>query len=119
MLRKGVAPNTVMSAGVKQNALTMQPQQQPQYVQTMHQPVVMAQPAMVAPVRHPPSAILAYVLWFFLGLFGIHHLYMGRGVGVWLLSLITLQGLGLWWLIDLFLIPSSCAKVRGGMVVMR
>ena len=119
MLRKGVAPNTVMSAGAKQNALTMQPQQQPQYVQTMHQPVVMAQPAMVAPVRHPPSAILAYVLWFFLGLFGIHHLYMGRGVGVWLLSLITLQGLGLWWLIDRFLIPSSCAKVRGGMVVMR
>ena len=110
-----VASNTVMSARAKQNALTMQPQQQPQYVQTMH----LAQPAMVAPVRHPPSAILAYVLWFFLGLFGIHHLYMGRGVGVWLLSLITLQGLGLWWLIDLFLIPSSCAKVRGGMVVMR
>ena len=44
---------------------------------------------------------------------------MGRGVGVWLLSLITFQGLGLWWLIDLFLIPSSCSKVRGGMVVMR
>ncbi len=114
-----VASNTVMSARAKQNALTMQPQQQPQYVQAVHQPVVMAQPAMVAPVRHPPSAILAYVLWFFLGLFGIHHLYMGRGVGVWLLSLITLQGLGLWWLIDLFLIPSSCSKVRGGMVVMR
>ena len=114
-----VASNTVMSARAKQNALTMQPQQQPQYVQAVHQPVAVAQPAMVAPVRHPPSAILAYVLWFFLGLFGIHHLYMGRGVGVWLLSLITLQGLGLWWLIDLFLIPSSCSKVRGGMVVMR
>ncbi|MGB0725954.1 MAG: TM2 domain-containing protein [Candidatus Poseidoniaceae archaeon] len=108
-----------MSARAEQNALTMQPQQQPQYVQAVHQPVVMAQPAMVAPVRHPPSAILAYVLWFFLGLFGIHHLYMGRGVGVWLLSLVTLQGLGFWWLIDLFLIPSSCSKVRGGMVVMR
>ena len=92
----------------------MQPHQQPQYGQAVHQPMMMAQP-----VRHPPSAILAYVLWFFLGVFGIHHLYMGRGVGVWLLSLITFQGLGLWWLIDLFLIPSSCSKVRGGMVVMR
>ncbi len=109
-----------MSARANVCTLTMQPQQQPQYTQAVHQPVVMAQPtAMVAPVRHPPSAILAYVLWFFLGPFGIHHLYMGRGVGVWLLSLITLQGLGLWWLIDLFLIPSSCSKVRGGMVVMR
>ena len=109
-----------MSACAKERASTMQPQQQPHYVQAAHQPMVMAQPnAMVAPVRHPPSAILAYLLWFFLGPFGIHHLYIGRGVGVWLLSLITLQGLGLWWLIDLFLIPSSCSKVRGGMVVMR
>ena len=106
--------NIVMSAWANDRPVTMQPQQQPQYVQAVHQPMVMAQPA-----RHPPSAILAYVLWFFLGPFGVHHLYMGRGVGVWLLSLITLQGLGLWWLIDLFLIPSSCSKVRGGMVVMR
>lgn len=109
-----MAPNTVMSTRMHIRASTMQPHQQPQYVQAVHQPMMMAQP-----IRHPPSAILAYVLWFFLGVFGIHHLYMGRGVGVWLLSLITFQGLGLWWLIELFLIPSSCSKVRGGMVVVR
>lgn len=103
-----------MSAWAKARPVIMQPQQQPHYVQAVHQPMVMAQHA-----QHRPSAILAYVLWFFLGLFGIHHLYMGRGVGVWLLSLVTFQGFGLWWLIDLFLIPSSCSKVRGGMVVVR
>ena len=106
--------NTVMSVRANVWPVIMQPHQQPQYVQAVHQPMVMAHPA-----RHQPSAILAYVLWFFLGILGVHHLYMGRGVGVWLLALITFQGLGLWWLIDLFLIPSSCSKVRGGMVVMR
>ena len=106
--------NSVISAWTNDGLVTMQPQQQPQYVQAVHQPMVMAHQ-----VQHQPSAILAYVLWFFLGIFGIHHLYMGRGVGVWLLSLVTFQGFGLWWLIDLFLIPSSCSKVRGGMVVVR
>jgi TM2 domain-containing membrane protein YozV len=73
------------------------------------QPVVVVQQTMVG---SQPSTILAYVLWFFLGWIGIHHLYMGRGIGIWLLSLITLQGLTLWWFIDLFLIPSSCSKIR-------
>jgi len=73
------------------------------------QPVVVVQQTMVG---SQPSAILAYVLWFFLGWIGIHHLYIGRGIGIWLLSLITFQGIGLWWLVDLFLIPSSCSKIR-------
>ena len=103
-----------MSASANVWPVTMQPHQQPQYAQAVHQPMVMAQSP-----QHQPSAILAYVLWFFLGFLGVHHIYIGRGVGVWLLALITFQGLGLWWLIDLFLIPSSCSKVRGGMVVMR
>ena len=73
------------------------------------QPVVVVQQAMAG---NNPSALLAYVLWFFLGIFGVHHLYIGRGVGLWILALITFQGLGIWWLVDLFLIPSSCSKVR-------
>ena len=73
------------------------------------QPVVVVQQTMVG---SQSSALVAYVLWLFLGWIGIHHLYIGRGIGIWLLSLITLQGLGFWWFIDLFLIPSSCSKIR-------
>ncbi|MAE38682.1 MAG: hypothetical protein CL969_03495 [Euryarchaeota archaeon] len=73
------------------------------------QPVVVVQHAVGG---SQSSALVAYIIWFFLGWLGVHHLYMGRGIGIWLLSLITLQGFGLWWLIDLFLIPSSCSKIR-------
>ena len=67
-----------------------------------------------------PDTLVAYLLWFFLGIFGVHHLYIGRGIGIWLVSLFTMQGLGFWWLIDLFLIPGSCASRRnGGMVIIR
>lgn len=66
------------------------------------------------------SALLAYVLWFFLGWFGVHRFYLGRVVsGVvmlalwglsWLLHFILIGFLGfavigLWWLIDALLIP--------------
>ena len=64
-----------------------------------------------------PDVIVAYVLWFFLGLLGVHHLYIGRGVGIWLVSLITFQGLGLWWIADLFLIPGSCSNARGNQTI--
>ena len=83
-------------------------------------PAVVAQPVAVVQPSGPTviqtggggqtSTLVAYLLWFFLGWLGIHHLYVGRGIGIWLLSLITVQGLGLWWLADLFLIPSSVSK---------
>jgi hypothetical protein len=78
------------------------------------QPVALVQPSGPTVIQTgaggQTSTLLAYVLWFFLGWLGVHHLYIGRGIGIWLLSLITFQGLGLWWLIDLFLIPSSVSK---------
>jgi len=67
------------------------------------------------------SALLAYILWFFLGLFGVHRMYLGRvGSGIAMLLLHGLSWLtwyiligfvgfgilGLWWLIDALLIPS-------------
>ena len=64
-----------------------------------------------------PSVGVAYLLWFFLGWIGAHHLYVGRGVGIWILSVITLQGLGFWWLVDLFLIPSACSKGSGQTII--
>ena len=87
------------------------PQAQFQQQPMMQQPM-MQQPMMIVNYGPKPSALLAYVLWFFLGWLGVHHLYMGRGIGIWIVSLITFQGFGFWWFIDLFLIPASCSKNR-------
>lgn len=56
-----------------------------------------------------------YLLWFFLGYFGAHRFYLGRvgsGVGQLLLALfgwiplfLGWAALGIWWLVDAFLIP--------------
>ena len=46
---------------------------------------------------------VAYLLWFFLGIFSAHRFYIGS-VGVGVLYLITFQLFGLGWIIDLFLL---------------
>ena len=88
--------------------------QQPMYAQAQQpmygQPMVQSPVQVIGPQK---SVIGAYLLWFFLGWAGIHHLYVGRGIGIWLLSLVSFQGLGVWWLADLFLMPAACSKVRG------
>ena len=58
------------------------------------------------------SLIVAYLLWFPFGFLGIHHIYLGRGILIWFLSIITFQGLGIWLVVDLFLIPFSLRKSR-------
>jgi TM2 domain-containing membrane protein YozV len=57
------------------------------------------------------TALVAYILWFFLGWFGGHNFYLGRtGVAVAQLILsLTVVGLIItivWVLVDAFLIPS-------------
>lgn len=66
------------------------------------------------------NAVIAYVLWFFLGQLGVHRMYLNRvGSGLFMaafcvisyvlcLVLIGFLGLGIlyiWWLIDAVLIP--------------
>jgi TM2 domain-containing membrane protein YozV len=77
------------------------------------------------------SALLAYILWFFLGLFGLHRMYLGRvGSGVAMLVLHGLSWLtvfvligylgfgilGLWWLIDAVLIPGMTRDYNNRLV---
>jgi TM2 domain-containing membrane protein YozV len=66
------------------------------------------------------TTVLVYVAWFFLGMFGVHRFVTGRvgsgmamlvlnGLG-WLtfwfgLGFLIWAVLGIWWLIDAFLIP--------------
>ena len=80
--------------------------------------------------RTPKSVGLAYVLWFLLGLAGVHRIYLGRvgsGVGMLILTLLTIcfgyiifigwflaLPLGLavfvWWIVDAFLIPGIAPR---------
>ena len=75
--------------------------------------------AMMAFESQKKSVGLAYLLWFFLGLLGIHRFYAGKIVSgavmlvVWVISLIlTLVYIGIvgfvflwiWWVIDAFLL---------------
>ncbi|HZH11145.1 MAG TPA: TM2 domain-containing protein [Microvirga sp.] len=58
-----------------------------------------------------PSVVVAYLFWFFLGLFSAHRFYLGRpGTAILqILSYFILVGF-IWILVDAFLIPSM---VRG------
>ncbi len=51
------------------------------------------------------SVGIAYVLWFFFGVFGVHRFYCGR-VGTGILWFLTAGLLGIGWLVDMFLIPA-------------
>lgn len=72
------------------------------------------------------SVFIAYLLWFFLGTLGAHRFYLKAHLavamlGIWVLSALTaliLIGyvgfgvLGIWWLIDAFLIPGMLERVN-------
>ena len=62
----------------------------------------------VNPVTHPgmyseKNIVVALLLSFFLGYFGIHRFYTGK-IGTGVLMIFTFGGLGIWYLIDLVLI---------------
>ncbi len=60
------------------------------------------------------STWIAYVLWFFLGYFGVHKFYVGK-TGWGFLYLFTLGLLGFGWFIDLFTIPSQVSNYNRGL----
>lgn len=66
------------------------------------------------------SAVIAYVLWWFLGTFGAHRFYLNQGGTAIAMLVITLVSvplclvfvgfiglgiIGVWWIVDAFLIP--------------
>ncbi|NKE46397.1 TM2 domain-containing protein [Roseomonas frigidaquae] len=77
------------------------------------------------------SALLAYLLWFFLGYLGAHRFYLGRigsGVAMLLIFLVSFplvyvvigmlgyMFIGLWWLVDAFLIPGIVARHNSALI---
>lgn len=61
--------------------------------------------------RRQKSAVVAWLLWLFLGGLGGHRYYLGP---VWqgILMTVTLGGLGFWALIDAFFIPRRLQAVN-------
>lgn len=72
---------------------------------------------MASNVQTEKNLFLAYALWFFLGAFGVHRLYLGKiGTGITQLALLIigsltmvvgvgiflLAALGLWWILDAY-----------------
>jgi TM2 domain-containing membrane protein YozV len=61
------------------------------------------QPVPLAFAESDKRILPAFLLCFFLGVFGAHRFYAGK-IGTGLLQLVTFGGLGIWWLIDLIMI---------------
>jgi TM2 domain-containing membrane protein YozV len=55
----------------------------------------------------------ALLLCFFLGVFGAHRFYVGK-IGTGILELLTLGGLGIWWLVDMILILTGSFRDKNG-----
>lgn len=63
------------------------------------------------PILPPKSLGLAYVLWLFLGVLGIHQFYLGK-IGRGILYLLTAGLFGIMVVIDLFTLPSQVRMVN-------
>ena len=61
----------------------------------------------------PKSRLVALLLCFFLGAFGIHRFYVGK-IGTGILMLVTLGGVGIWALIDLIIVAVGSFKDKEG-----
>ncbi|WP_276651260.1 TM2 domain-containing protein [Corynebacterium vitaeruminis] len=94
------AQNSVQQGFVGQQFV--QPQPAPQIVNNIYNNSAYAAPA---PIPYgEKNIVVAYVLWLFLGFFGAHRFYLGENVGG-VLQLLTVGGAGLWWMLDVALIP--------------
>jgi TM2 domain-containing membrane protein YozV len=50
-----------------------------------------------------------FLLFFFLAWLGVHRFYVGK-IGTGILFILTLGGLGIWWIIDLIFIVTGSFK---------
>jgi TM2 domain-containing membrane protein YozV len=69
----------------------------------IHGAVQVASPAAISASATDKRILPAFLLCFFVGLFGAHRFYVGK-VGSGVAQLLTFGGLGIWSLVDLILI---------------
>ena len=60
--------------------------------------------AAIVPQTGSKDIVVAYLLWFFVGILGVHRFYLGH-VGIGILYLFTFGGLGIGWIIDALIMP--------------
>ena len=60
------------------------------------------------------SFVATWLLAYFLGWLGIDRFYLGK-VGTGILKLVTIGGLGVWWLVDLILVLAGITKDKQGL----
>lgn len=66
--------------------------------------------------RSPYNRVVTMVLWFFLGMAGVHRFYVGK-FATGLLMLLTGGGFGIWWIVDLILILTGRFRDAQGRVL--
>jgi TM2 domain-containing membrane protein YozV len=64
----------------------------------------------------PKLRLVALLLCWFFGIFGVHRFYTGK-VGTGILMILTLGGLGIWVLIDFIYIAAGGFKDKQGRVL--
>jgi TM2 domain-containing membrane protein YozV len=64
----------------------------------------------------PKSRLVTQMLAFFLGVFGFHRFYVGR-IQSGILQMLTLGGLGVWWLYDNIMILAGSFRDADGLLV--
>lgn len=75
-------------------------------------------PSQTSDTIHRRNYFIALALSIFLGEFGIDRFYMGK-IGTGILKLITLGGLGIWWIIDIVLIANGSMRDKQGHAMTR
>lgn len=72
------------------------------------------------PDHHYPSPkksfVATWLLSWLLGVFGADRFYLGK-IGTGILKLITLGGIGIWYLIDLIMVLYGAARTKAGQPV--
>ena len=58
----------------------------------------------------------AFLLCFFLGIFGVHRFYVGK-IGTGILQIFTLGGLGIWALVDFIMIIVGAFTDKNGVKI--
>lgn len=124
---QSISPNNISgSSGLPPQSLN---QALPQVNSTQPNPTPSIQPALVNTGYQPQTNVVAggqpvtnqggksflaaFLLSMFLGVLGVDRFYLGK-IGTGILKLLTLGGLGIWYVIDLVLILSNHARAKDG-----
>ena len=62
--------------------------------------------------------VVALLLSFFLGWLGVDRMYLGQ-IGLGILKLVTIGGLGIWYVVDLILIATGSIRDQNGLPLRR